>query len=119
MYGFNCGFSIFAKHAMWNSKQTAVVPCTECGAPLTAQAEACSKCGYPAVAPAPSNTDELESLRANLKEYKLLQVLGIVVAGGGLVAAMAESPLAAAISITTGLLTYLTGLFGIWWNRSD
>lgn len=105
---------------MWNSKQTAaVVVCTACGAPLAPQAEACSECSYPAVAPAPTNADELEGLQANLKEYKLLQVLGIGVAGGGLIAAAAESPLAAAFSITIGLLTYLTGLFGTWWNRSD
>jgi ribosomal protein L40E len=104
---------------MWNSKQTAVVQCTECGAPVTAQAEGCPECGYPAIVPQSNNADELESLQASLKEYKLLQVLGIAVAGGGLVAAMAESPLAAAVSIAIGLLIYLTGLFGTWWNRSD
>lgn len=106
---------------MWNRKQTAavVVQCTACSAQLAPQAEACPDCGYPAVVPPLNKTDELEGLQANLKEYKLLQVLGIGVAGGGLIAAAAESPLAAAVSIAIGLMTYLTGLFGTWWNRSD
>jgi hypothetical protein len=60
-----------------------------------------------------------EGTQANMREYRLLQLLGIGVIGGGIVAAIADSPLAAAVSITIGIATYLTGLLGAWWNRSD
>ena len=52
-------------------------------------------------------------------EYKLIQVLGAVVFGAGVVAAIAESPIAATVALTIGGATYLSGLMGAWWNSGD
>ena len=57
--------------------------------------------------------------RANLMEYKLIQLLGVVVLGVGIGAAMADSPVAATVSITIGVATYMSGLLGSWWNSGD
>ncbi|HJV85937.1 MAG TPA: hypothetical protein VJ698_10710 [Noviherbaspirillum sp.] len=60
--------------------------------------------------------DEGNAGETALKEYKLIRLLGGAVIAGGLVAIMADSPIAAAVSITTGIATYVTGLLGAWWN---
>jgi len=52
-------------------------------------------------------------------EYKLIQLLGAVVLLVGIIAALADSPVAATISITIGMATYMSGLLGSWWNSGD
>ena len=52
-------------------------------------------------------------------EYKLIRILGTVVAVAGIGAAMADSPIGATVAIVIGGGTYLTGLLGAWWNRRD
>lgn len=52
-------------------------------------------------------------------EYKLVQVLGAVVFSAGVIAAFAESPIAATVALTIGGATYLSGLMGAWWNSGD
>lgn len=62
--------------------------------------------------------DAAEAEHATMKEYRLIQVLGALVIVAGIIAAIADSPIAAAVSITIGAGTYLTGLLGSWWNRA-
>ena len=104
---------------MWSLQKTHAIQCTVCGTHLAAHAEACPECTYPVMTKMQDPLSEQESSLAAVKECRLLQILGIGVASGGLIAAIADSPLAAGISITIGLATYLTGLLGIWWNRDD
>lgn len=80
--------------------------------------ENCVECGHPAIASALDIAMDREGAQASMKEYLLLQVLGLGVTGGGIVAAIADSPLAAAVSIAIGIATSVTGLFGTWWNRN-
>jgi hypothetical protein len=54
-----------------------------------------------------------------MMEYKLIRMLGTVVAVAGVGAAMADSPIGATVAIVIGGATYLTGLLGAWWNRRD
>ncbi len=90
--------------------------CTECGTHLPANAEVCSECGYPVIGRWREATD---ATQAALKEYRLIQYLGAAATCGGLVAAFADSPFAAMVSITVGIATFLTGLLGAWWNTGD
>lgn len=94
--------------------------CTECGARLSSQAETCPDCGYPASSRTnAAHGDIADSIHSTRKEYKLIQLLGAIVVLVGVVAALLESPIAAAVSIAIGAATYLTGLLGSWWNRSE
>jgi len=61
----------------------------------------------------------MDTARASLMEYKLIQLLGAVVLLVGIIAALADSPVAATISITIGMATYMSGLLGSWWNSGD
>lgn len=60
-----------------------------------------------------------DGTHAALLEYKLIQLLGGVVAAAGIIAAFADSPIAATVAITIGSATYMTGLLGSWWNSGD
>lgn len=105
---------------MWNKEKIPMSPCTQCGTRLTHQTQACPDCGYPEKV----DTDGLdaeanETAQSTMMEYKLIQLLGAVVVGAGIIAALADSPIAATVSITVGGGTYLTGLLGSWWNRGD
>lgn len=91
--------------------------CSECGARLSSQAETCPECGYPATPRYSIHGETVESTPSALKEYKLIQMLGAGVVGVGILAALLDSPIAAAVSIAIGAATYLTGLLGSWWNR--
>lgn len=91
--------------------------CSECGARLSSQAETCPECGYPATPHYSTHGEAIDSTRSALKEYKLIQMLGGSVVGVGIIAAVLDSPIAAAVSIAIGAGTYLTGLLGSWWNR--
>ncbi len=93
--------------------------CTECNARVPAEAEACPECGYPIASSAPAALHEESEAAHALKEYRLIQLLGIIVAGAGTAAAFADSPLAAAVAITIGVGTYVIGLLGAWWNTGD
>jgi hypothetical protein len=62
---------------------------------------------------------DANTVRSSLMEYKLIQLLGVVVLGVGIVAALVDSPVAATISITIGMATYMSGLLGSWWNSGD
>ncbi len=90
--------------------------CTECGARLPALAEICPECSYPVTELA---REAGEAAEAALKEYKLIRLLGGAVIAGGIVAAVADSPIAAAVSIPIGIATYVTGLLGAWWNSGS
>lgn len=104
---------------MWNKVKTSPISCTECRVRLPAHAEACPECGYPVTGRAHHELfDAAEVDHATLKEYKLIQLLGAIVIAAGIIAAIADSPIAAAVSITIGGGTYLTGLLGSWWNRA-
>ncbi|HYD62800.1 MAG TPA: hypothetical protein VEC35_20775 [Noviherbaspirillum sp.] len=92
--------------------------CSECHARLPVQAEACAECGYPVTNDgAPSGNGK--GTQATLLEYKLIQLLGGCVVLAGVIAAMADSPIAATVAITIGSATYVTGLLGSWWNSGD
>lgn len=94
--------------------------CTECGTRLPAQAETCPDCGYPVTARAHIEHVAFgETSHSTHREYKLIQLLGGVVVVAGIIAALADSPIAAAVSIAVGTATYMTGLLGSWWNRGD
>lgn len=94
--------------------------CTECGTRLSSQAETCPDCGYPAAPRTNAAHGEVaDSLHSTRKEYKLIQLLGAIVVIVGVTAALLDSPIAAAVSIAIGAATYLTGLLGSWWNRSE
>lgn len=102
---------------MWSKKHNFPVRCSECSARLPAQAEACSDCGYPVTG---NETDAPRDSRHGTElEYKLVQMLGAVVFGAGVIAAFAESPIAAGVALTIGGATYLSGLMGSWWNSGD
>lgn len=90
-----------------------LISCTECGARLSMRAEICPDCGYPVTAAGH------EIARTWQREYKLLQLLGACIACAGIAAAIADSPVAATISITAGIAAYLAGLLGAWWNTSE
>jgi hypothetical protein len=94
------------------------IVCTECGTRVSANAEACQQCGYPVTTPLHGD-GEAEAMQTGLKEYRLIQLLGGAVLCGGILAAMADSPIAAAVSIAIGIAIYLTGLLGAWWNSGD
>jgi len=103
---------------MWSKKNEFPVSCSECQAMLPAQAEACPDCGYPVTGNGgPSSRHEV--IRSADLEYKLVQILGAVVFGAGVVAAVAESPIAATVALAIGGATYLSGLMGSWWNSGD
>lgn len=94
--------------------------CTECRTRLPEQAEACPECGYPVMAHAQRpNMEDRETTQSALKEYKVMQLSGIAVCGAGIIAALADSPIGAAVAITVGIATYVTGLLGVWWNTGD
>ena len=93
--------------------------CSECGASLPSDAVSCPACGYPVIVPAIMESEDPDTARASLMEYKLIQLLGVVVFAVGIVAALADTPIAATIPITVGAATYMTGLLGCWWNRRD
>ena len=103
---------------MWTNKKRSLASCSECRAKLSAQADACPECGYPVTggAFARGNHEEAQSTEM---EYKFVQWLGAVVLGAGVIAAIAESPIAASVAITVGGATYLSGLMGAWWNSGD
>ncbi|WP_292935250.1 hypothetical protein [Noviherbaspirillum sp.] len=102
---------------MWGRKgKLSGIACTECGARLPANAEICGECSYPVTAHA---REANEVTQATIKEYRLIQILGGAVIAGGLIAAAADSPIAAAVSITIGIATYITGLLGAWWNTGN
>lgn len=65
------------------------------------------------------HSDSVDTPQSTLKEYRLIQLLGATVAGVGMAAWFADSPLAAAVAITIGLGTYMVGLLGAWWNTGD
>ncbi len=52
-------------------------------------------------------------------EYKLIKLLGACVVIAGVIAAVADSPIAATVAIAIGSATYVTGLLGSWWNSGD
>jgi len=79
-------------------------------------AETCTECGYPVTGGAARRA---EAVRAADLEYKLVQLLGAVLFGAGVIAVVADSPIAATISLTIGGATYLSGLMGAWWNSGD
>jgi hypothetical protein len=104
-------------------KSLNLIDCLECGARLSAQAEACPECGYPRVmspdATPGDSYGELESAHSVLKEYRFLQIGGLLVLAVGGVAILADSRFAAGVTLTVGGVLYLTGLLGTWWNRRD
>lgn len=102
---------------MWSKKHTSPKSCSECHAKLPPQAEACSECGYPVTGTYAQ--DDKERPGAAMQEYKLIQLLGVSVFSVGIIAALAESPIAASVAISIGCATYLTGLLGSWWNSGD
>lgn len=103
---------------MWKKKNNLMVHCSECRARLPAQAEACSECGYPVTVHKREQSRHEAASNADL-EYKLVQLLGVVVFAAGVIAAFAESPIAATVALTIGGATYLSGLMGAWWNNGD
>lgn len=111
---------------MASMKKTAdLVNCTECGARLCAQAEACPECGYPHIPsgdqprmPARPDTHADTDAGAGNREYRVLQIAGIAVAASGVAAALADFRIAAGIALATGTTAYLMGILGAWWNRS-
>jgi hypothetical protein len=102
---------------MWNKKKF-TASCSECQARLPAQADACTECGYPVTSDAGRDGNR-DALQATALEYKLVQLLGAVVFGAGVIAAVANSLIAASVAITIGGATYLSGLMGAWWNSGD
>lgn len=97
-----------------------LISCTECRTRLPEQAEACPECGYPVTGREHKTSGEdTDTAHATLKEYKLLQFAGVTVTGGGVIAALVDSPIAAAVAVTVGIATYITGLLGVWWNTGD
>lgn len=50
-------------------------------------------------------------------EYKLLQLLGITLLGGGVVAANMDATLISMASIMAGAISLLCGLAGAWFNE--
>lgn len=104
---------------MWNKEKIPMSPCTQCGTRLAHHTSACPDCGYPAVGAIGLDSEANEIAQSTMMEYKLIQLLGAVVVGAGIIAALADSPIAATVSITVGGGTYLTGLLGSWWNRGD
>ena len=102
--------------AMWSEKKKFTVCCSECHAHLPPQAEACSECGYPVTGSQPTRA---ETVQSTALEYKLMQLLGAVVFGAGVIAFVVESPIAATVALTIGGATYLSGLMGAWWNSGD
>lgn len=96
-----------------------MVECADCGACLSVQAEICAECGYPHTARKSQQTplEETDSAHAALKEYRMLQGAGLIVVLAGILAAAVDSRLAAAVALTIGIATYLSGLLGAWWNR--
>lgn len=103
---------------MWSKKNKFPVCCSECSARLSAQADACSECGYPVTSSLAQNNRQ-DAMQTSELEYKLVQLLGAVVFGAGVIAAFAESPIAATVALTIGGATYLSGLMGAWWNSGD
>lgn len=94
--------------------------CSECGTHLSVQAETCPECGYPAITYRFARHVEIaDPAPSTHKEYKFIQLLGISVVAIGVVAALLDSTIAAAVSISIGAATYITGLLGQWWNRGD
>lgn len=118
---FNCA-SLFDPHqrssTMWSKKHKHSVRCSECLARLPVHAEACSECGYP-VTIGNDVTARRDLARSADTEYKLVQLLGAVVFAAGIIAAFAESPIAATVALIIGGATYLSGLMGAWWNSGD
>ena len=102
---------------MWSKNNTIPICCSECRARVPKQAEACSECGHP-VPHTIDTKEDTEQARSAL-EYKLIQLLGVIVFGVGVFAAFAESPIAATIALIIGATTYLSGLMGAWWNSGD
>ena len=103
---------------MWSKKYDLPITCSECRTKLPPQAEACAECGYPVTGAAGTNGLQAAKKSTDL-EYKLVQFLGIIVFGAGVIAIFAESPIAAAVALTVGGATYLSGLMGAWWNSGD
>jgi predicted amidophosphoribosyltransferase len=96
------------------------ISCTECRTRLPEQAEACPECGYPVTGHGHCvHGEDSETARAALKEYKLLQITGVAVVMAGVIAAAVDSPIAAAVAVTVGVATYITGLLGVWWNTGS
>lgn len=50
-------------------------------------------------------------------EYKLLQMLGIALLGGGVVAANMDAALMSMVGIMAGAIILLCGLAGAWFNE--
>lgn len=119
---FNCAFPNFTSsvdlQAMWSKKNKLIVYCSECRARLPAQADACADCGYPVTSGARMDGGR-DAVKAAALEYKLVQLLGAVVFGAGVIAAIADSLIAASVAIIIGVATYLSGLMGAWWNSGD
>jgi ribosomal protein L40E len=123
---FNCNFASFARAPLRlsslyteNKSEMSRIVCTECGTRVSANAEACQQCGYPVTTPLHGDGEAKAMQQTGLKEYRLIQLLGGAVLCGGILAAMADSPIAAAVSIAIGIAIYLTGLLGAWWNSGD
>ena len=103
---------------MWSKKFDLPMTCPECRAKLLPQEEACTECSYPVTGAAGTNDRQVAKKASDL-EYKLVQLLGAIVFGAGVIAILAESPIAATVALTVGGATYLSGLMGSWWNSGD
>lgn len=99
----------------------AFVSCGECGKQISNLAELCPDCGYPTSpgdAAAQHADPDPAADSATLREYRLMQFLGAVVALAGIAAAVADSPIASVVAIAIGLGTFAAGFLGAWWHRN-
>lgn len=94
--------------------------CSKCRTTLPVHAETCVECGHRILDnPVHYGDEDGETTHSFLHEYKLLQLLGSGVIAVGAIAALADSPIAATVTVMIGVGIYIAGLLGRWWNTGN
>lgn len=99
----------------------ALIECPDCRTSVSDQATACVKCGRPLAAiatePAPTVAVGTTTIQATGKEWKALELGGVVLVLVGTGSCAAGKTDASALCWLFGLLAYIGGRFGAWWNH--
>lgn len=100
----------------------ALIDCAECGNKISDRAFACPKCGNPApgvATPSPNGVPprKVLTVEQTSKPYKVIQLVGVLMICAGVVACTAREIEASSWLCILGVVAYIGGRMGAWWNN--
>ncbi|HEX7112734.1 MAG TPA: hypothetical protein VF216_09840 [Mizugakiibacter sp.] len=90
----------------------ALIKCGECGRDISSLAPACPGCGAPTKAAAQA---EPTTIQATGKQYKGLQLTGVLLILAGVVVGIGGAPVFGPLLGGLGVVCYIFGRVGGWW----